>query len=149
MNDFLDCELSKYSYSGATSLHLAHYSDIMLAEQHPHAVVIHAGTNDICGRNRRDASAQQIANDIINIGKRCKTGGVVNVYISSLLITNNASANTKGKDINTILNTLCSENNYFFINNDFLDTNHLEDAVHLTWEGRRDLVNNYIQILNN
>ena len=151
MNEFLkNAELHKYSYSGATSVHLAHYSDILLDEE-LQAIIIHAGTNDIYGRNRRNASAQQIAKDIIDIGKKCVTRGVKDIFISSIIATRNFNANNKAEDINTILKSLCTQNNYYFIDNDFINVSHLEpgDQVHLSWSGRRDLIDNYIHVLNN
>ena len=48
--------LIKFSYSGATSLHLGHYSQVLLNEN-PDEVIIQAGTNDIVGSNKRDVDA--------------------------------------------------------------------------------------------
>ena len=64
--------VAKYSYSGATSLHLGHYSDVLLDEQ-PDQVIIHVGTNDIVGRSRSDISCHEIATNFIDIGGKCRS----------------------------------------------------------------------------
>ena len=137
----------KYSYSGATSLHLQHYCDILLSERLD-TVFIHAGTNDIWGRNKRNVTSQQIAEDIINIGLKCRETGVKTIYISSIFITHVPNSNRIRGEVNNLLKLLCYGNNFTYINNDFLTLNDLEDQVHLNWDGRRKYVNNIINILN-
>ena len=137
---------AKYSYSGATSIHLHHYSDILLKEK-PDSVIIHAGTNDIWGKNKRNASSQQIALDIISVGTKCKSNGVKSVYISSILKTRIPASNIIGKEVNNLLKLLCFNNELIYIDNSFLSESDLDDQVHLSWDGRRKLVNNYINIL--
>ena len=144
-----DGNVVKFSYSGATTIHLGHYSDVLLNEL-PDAVIISGGTNDIYGRNRRDVDTEIIARDIIDIGMKCRGRGVDTVYISSIIATRNANSNFKVAEINDITRALCVENNFIYIDNDFLTIDDLEknDTVHLSWEGRRKLVSNYIDILN-
>ena len=142
--------VTKYSYSGATSVHLGHYCDILLNDQ-PDAVIIHCGTNDIHGRNKRNVSVETIAHNIIDIGRKCKSRGVNTIYISSIISTRNIGSNMKAVDINNLLKVLCDENHFIYICNDFLVVDDLQqnDPVHLSWDGRRKLVTNYISILNN
>ena len=150
MNEMVNTgNVIKYSYSGATAAHLGHYSDVLL-EDNPDVVVIHVGTNDIHGRNSRDMDCATIAHDIINIGQKCKNRGVNTIYISSIIVTRNVRSNIKATDINNLLRSLCAENDFIFISNDFLTENDLEknDQVHLSWDGRRKFVTNYIDILN-
>ena len=137
----------KFAYSGATSVHLYHYCDVLLAGK-PDSVLIHGGTNDIWGRNRRNVSSQQIAKDIISIGVKCRERGVKNVYISAIIVTHVPHSNRSGREINALLKLLCVDNNFTYIDNDFLTEEDLEDQVHLSWDGRRKLVNNYIAILD-
>ena len=141
--------MAKYSYSGATSLHLGHYSDVLLDEQ-PDEVIIHVGTNDIVGRSRRDVSSAEIARNIIDIGGKCRSKGVDKIYISSIITTRNIQGNKKAMDINGILERLCVENDFIYISNDFLSIADLNinDNVHLSSNGLNNLVNNYIGILN-
>lgn len=140
--------VSKYSYNGATSLHLLCYSDVLLAES-PDAVIIHAGTNDIWGRNKRiDKTTSEIAINIFEIAKKCKLAGVRQVIVSGVLKTRLPSCNKAADEINKMLKIMCENNDFIFVNNSDLEP-FLDDAVHLNWEGRRRLVNKYIKLLNN
>ena len=151
MNSLLEkSTASKFAYSGATSLHLHHYSDIML-ESKPDSVLIHGGTNDIWGKNqRKTASSQRIAEDIVSIGIKCRQRGVKTIFISSILTTRLPSSNRTAGEINILLKLLCIQHNFVFIDNSFITENdlHQGDEVHLSWEGRKKLVNNYLRILN-
>ena len=148
MNKYLTkANAVKYSYSGATSIHLGHYCDVLLNEN-PHSVIIHGGTNDIWGGKKRNASSQQIAQDIVNIGIKCRERGATSIYISSILTTRIQASNRIGREVNKILRLLCVDKNFFYIDNDFITESDLEDQVHMTWSGRCKLVNNYIDILN-
>ena len=152
MNSLLtSTTVTKFSYSGATSLHLRHYSDILL-ESKPDGVLIHGGTNDIWGKNQRKyASSQRIAEDIISIGLKCKQGGVKTIYISSVLTTRLPTSNKTAGEINVLLKLLCIQHNFVYIDNSFISINdlHQGDEVHLGWGGRKKLVDNYLKILNN
>ena len=152
MNSLLKTStVTKFSYSGATSVHLRHYSDVLL-ESKPDAVLIHGGTNNIWGKNqRKKASSQTIAKDIISIGLKCRQGGVKTIYISSILTTRLPTTNRTAGEINTLLKLLCIQHNFNFIDNSFITENdlHQGDEVHLSWEGRKKLVTNYLKILNN
>ena len=143
-----NAELSKLSYSGATSLHLGHYIDVLLSEE-PDSVLIHAGTNDLWGRNKRRVTSERIARDIINIGAKCKTKGVKTIFISSILMTTIDDSNKISFDVNSLLKLMCVGHNFIYIDNDFLGKDDLDDEVHLSWDGRRKLVDNYIEFLNN
>ena len=139
-------EFTKYSYSGATSLHLKHYCDVLLEEQ-PHAVLLHVGTNDVWGRNRRNVPSEQIAKDIIDIGLKCKSKGVKDIYISSIMITKVEESNRIANQVNGFIKLLCIDNNFSYINNSFITKDDLRDQVHLTDDARYDLVDNYMDIL--
>ena len=142
--------VAKFSYSGATSVHLRHYCDVLLEEK-PDSILIHGGTNDIWGKNqRKNATLRKIAEDIISIGLKCRERGVKNIYISSIIITRNSHINKNSRDINEFLKLLCVQYNFFFIDNSFITQSDLndDDEVHLSWEGRKKLVNNFINILD-
>ena len=140
--------ISKYAYNGATSEHLDIYSQVMLRNK-PGTVIIHAGTNDVWGRNKRHGiSSYQIAIDIIKIGERCKSNGVKHVFISSILKTKDKASNDKAIEINRMLERMCPSKGMNFIDNDPLNENDLYDQVHLSWDGLRKYVDNLICILN-
>lgn len=141
-------EVIRYSQSGATSVHLQAYADILLEEQ-PGSIIIHAGTNDIWGRNKRcNVSCDRIAKDIIDIGLKCRARQVTEVYISSILPTRNDESNTIRTEVNAQLELLCEYNGFVFVDNDFIIVeSDLKDQVHLNPAGRGKLVDNYIAIL--
>ena len=70
------------SFSGATSKQLDHYIIPSLVDDKSDAVIIHVGTNDIL----YNVSYEVIAANIIKIGSNCKSHGVNDVFISSVLV---------------------------------------------------------------
>ena len=141
-------KIVKMAYSGATAAHLLHIADIALIDHNPETMLILGGTNDVFGRNKSGKTAAEIATDLTNIGKKCRAKGVKNIFISSLPPIEEEVANQKVKRINSLLKIDCSNQNFIFISNDFLTKRDLKDPVHLSWNGRRKLVDNYISHLN-
>ena len=73
------------SFPGANCNEMSHYVIPHLTERTPDAVVLHVGTNDVrTRRGQREKSNEQIANEIIAIGRTCKSFGVNDVFISSI-----------------------------------------------------------------
>ena len=90
-----------------------------------------------------------LANKIIAIGEYCKSTGVSNVFISSLLVTANFRHTQLIRQINDILKTLCVQHGFIYIDNDNISQNFLfEDGIHLVNAGRNILANNIIRALN-
>ena len=138
--------IMKFNYNGATAPHLAVYSDVLLANK-PTDILIHVGCNDVWGRNIRNVSSQEIANDIIQLAIKCRQHGVQKIYISSLLITRVASSNIQVHEVNTLLKSMCELNNFQYIDNSFLTDHYLDDDVHLSNHGKRLFVDNYLSVL--
>ena len=70
------------SFSGATSKQLDHYIIPSLVDDKPDAVIVQLGTSDIL----YNASYEDITRNIIKIGSNCKSHGVNDVFISSILV---------------------------------------------------------------
>ena len=140
--------IKKMAYSGATAEHLQHYIDIAL-QDHPKIVIIHGGTNDVYGRNRNNKTAEEVVQDLIKSANKCRDHGVTHVFVSSLLPIFHTQAHNKVKEINVLLKSYCEHYNFGYIDNDFLTIMDLKegDPVHLSWDGRCKLVNNYIHNL--
>ena len=134
------------SFPGAKSKALNHYVIPTLIDEVPDVVIIHAGTNDI----NTPLGAQNIAHEIIKIGKTCQQiGGVNDVFISSITCRRNNEETKKVKEVNDFLRELCVGENFYFINNDFIKMEHLwKDGLHLLDEGTNILANNFINSLN-
>ena len=69
------------SFPGATADELNHYIELTLVKRSPDAVIIHAGANDVSRRKKDDKT---IANDILDIARKCRLNGVKDVAISSI-----------------------------------------------------------------
>ena len=140
--------VTTFAYSGATSQHLHVYSNVAL-QQKPDEVIIHGGCNDVYGRNRREeATPRDIAETLINLGRKCRTAGVNKIYISSLLGIKHGESDQKATKINDILKLLCITESFTYINNGFIEKSYMKDVVHLNIEGKNMMVNNYIEYLN-
>ena len=141
--------ITKQAFSGATASHLNHYSDISLQEK-PDSIIIHGGTNDLYGRNSNQNSADEVACQLIEISVKARSSGVRNIFISSILPINEQQANAKSMDINSLLKTYCEAYNFVLINNSNLTNEDLKenDPVHLSLDGREEMVKNFIYHFN-
>ena len=74
-------------FSGAnTTKQLDDYVVPALADESPHSVIIHIGSNDITKSNYNNVNVENLAKKIINIEVKCKTYKVCNIAISSILV---------------------------------------------------------------
>ena len=138
----------KQAISGATASHICYYSDILLKDK-PNSVIIHAGTNDLVGRNSdSNLSADNIACDLIRTGVKARNAGVKHVMISSLLPINDFHANKKAQEVNNHLREHCHTYNFIYINNSNLTKEDLGDTVHLSNEGKKVLMDNFAYYVN-
>ena len=110
---------------------------------------MHGGTNDL--RNR-DRTAEQIADDLLNIGHTAQSMGVETVMFSSLVIRQDGvPMDWKRKAVNRILRERCALiDNFKFICNDniFYEDIDETDRIHLLECGSVKLANNILNSLN-
>ena len=86
---------------------------------------------------------------IINIGLKCRSYGVSNIAVSSILKRSSFSINQVIYQENNILKLLCRINDFSDICNDLVNENYSwKDGLHLTNEGSSLLSNNFINYLN-
>ena len=130
------------SFPGCTAKELNCYIEPTLEREKPDSVILHVGTNNIRGNQ----STKEIADDIINIGKKCERQGI-RVYISSILYRSNFYDRKKLRQVNDFLGS-CAENNFIYICNDVITQQYLwRDGIHLNNEGTNMLANNFIDHL--
>ena len=87
---------------------------------------------------------------ILTYRVQCKSYGVNNVAISSILVRKNHDVNEVIKKVNNLLKTLCLEQGFTFICNSAIAREMLwRDGLHLTNEGTNMLSNNFLQYLKN
>ena len=139
------------SFPGATTKRLLHYSLPTLKEENPEVVVIHVGCNNLSSKKGEVLSinVNEVADDIIKIGKACYDNGVSKVFISSLVYNKNFNKQKLINEVNGILKEKCQTYGFTFINNDNIKKEHLwKDGTHLNENGKIILANNYIRNLN-
>ena len=136
------------TFPGANSRYLHHHMLPFILEECPDTLVVHGGTNDL---QNRDKTAEQIADDLINIGHTAKSLGVADVIFSSLVIRKDGVAiNHKRNAVNEILKDKVSFNNFIFIDNNDINLEDIndKDKVHLYESGSIKLANNILKVLN-
>ena len=92
------------SFSGANTNQLDYYVvPLLLVDEKPDNVVIHIGSNDITKFNYNNVNAEELAHRIINIGLKCRSYGVSNIAVSSILKRSSFNTNQVTYQINNIL----------------------------------------------
>ena len=80
---------------------------------------------------------------------KCRSYGVSNIEVSSILKRSSFNINQVIYQVNNILKRLCRINDFSYICNDLVNENYLwKDGLHLTNEGSSLLLNNFINYLN-
>ena len=99
------------------------------------------GTNDIL----TNANHEGIARSIINIALNCKSYGVNDVVISSILVKKNPNLNVLIRHVNSFLCDLCSMNGFGYICNDAITTEYLwKDEIRLQDSNFIKFVNSFL-----
>ena len=125
---------------------MGHYIIPSLVDDKPDAAIIHVGTND----NLYNANYEDMARNIIKIGSNCKSHGVNDVFISSILVKKNQALNALIRRVNDMLRDLCVINGFGFICNDMITTKCLwKNGIQLQDLGTSILSKNFIEIINN
>ena len=94
----------------------------------PNAIAIHIGTNDILNHINHEI----IAHSIINVRLDCKSNGVNEVLLPSILVKKNPNLTAIVRQVNDMLRDLCEKNGFYFICNNVITTNYLwKDVVYL------------------
>ena len=118
IKDIYDWELSdreekgdvKY-FSGSTKEDMKTYIQPPL-KRDPDRVMIHVGKNDL----RSSQDPETIAKNIIDIAKNSSTNK--NEILVSRIVPRQDNLDSKGRQANNILQKLCMENNFVYVNHD-------------------------------
>jgi len=133
------------SFSGSTATDMISYATPTINNDKPDKVIIHVGCNDIF-KGERDA--RKIANNILEVARFCRRGGVNSVYLSGILIMNNFNHNSVARKVNYILSTEGALENFIYIDNTRITKDMLYDRTHFNDLGRNLLANNFINSIN-
>ena len=105
-------------FSGANTKQLDYYVVPTLVDETPQTVVIHIGSNDITEGKIKQINLDDLTQKIIDTGLKCRSDGVYNIAISSILVRSSIRLNQVISNVSNILKVLCATNGVNFICND-------------------------------
>ena len=117
-------------------------------ERKPNLILLHSGTNDLPLKiDGKEKTEVQIAEEIIDLAKSISGNGI-EVIISGL-ITRGDRYESKRKKVNFVLQDLCSQNGFAFVEHSNIHANkHLNGSqIHLNQHGDNILGNNLLDLL--
>ena len=88
-NDNVEHAVYFKCFSGSNTKQLNYYANPALVDEQPNTVIVHIGSNDIDKFNYSKVDVEDLAQRTIDVGKKCKSYGVTNIAISSILIRKN------------------------------------------------------------
>ena len=100
------------SFPGSTATYMLSYAIPTIQNDKPDQVILHVGCNEIL-KGERDA--RKIADNIFEVARFCRRGGVNIVYISGILVMNSFNHNNIARKVNYILSTEGPLENFYFI----------------------------------
>ena len=136
-------------FSGANTKQLDYYIVLTLVDETQQAVVIHIGSNNITDSKIKQINLDDLVQKIIDIGLKCRSYGVRNVAISSILVRKSIRLNQIILKVNNILKVLYATNGLNFICNDEIGREIVwKDGLHLSNDGTAMLADNFAKYLN-
>ena len=118
-------------------------------DEKPESIILHIASSNITKTNYDNVNAEDLGQRIVNIAKKCRSFGVNNIAISSILMRKNMSINKIIKKVYEEISSMCAANGFHFICNDMIDVSMVwKDGLHLTNNGSKALANNFLKYLN-
>ena len=148
-----DTEATVEKHPGAKSKQISFYTHFLIQEEKPNTVVIHAGTNDLNNKKKKDANNQltdeEIASNIIGSGLIARDNGVGNILISSIIVRRGMYFERRRNKINKMLREQYLQQGFQYVDNNNIRLQHLGyDGVHLKPEGTKVLFDNLVENLS-
>ena len=135
-------------FHGAKAEYMPAYIGPRMTKEKPSIVIIQAGGNDLPAKPKDRVSLVTVANSIVEAGQKCRKLGASHVLIGGVTTRRTNFLKKRCEELNGILESLCSLNNFIFINNSDIKDEHLfSDGVHLNEDGSKMLADNYLQAL--
>ena len=136
-------------FSGTNTKQLDYYIVSTLVDETPQTVVIHIGSNDIMESKIKQINLDDLAQKIIDIGLKCRSDGVSNIAISSILVRSIIRLNQMILKVYNILKVLCATIGLNFICNDEIGREMVwKDGLHLTNDEIAMLADNFTKYLD-
>ena len=121
-----------------------HFVKASLNDDRPDKIIICGGTNNL---TKKKQSPLEIANEIIEIVETCRSNGVKEIYVSSLICR--PFYQKQINEVNKILKHYSGIYKFIYIDNYAIKEVHLwKDNIQLNTDGIYKLANNYICHLN-
>ena len=136
-------------FPGHTADEIKWYCDHPLGHIKPRQVIVIAGTNDITkGFYENDLNVNKIINNIIDIGRKGKENGAVNVVISSILPRRGHKYVEVIREINKGLSEACMDEGFTFLDNMDIVLSHIgKDGIHPNNQGHTILKMNLLKCM--
>ena len=136
-------------FPGAQANQLTNRSRTVLEENKYDVGVVHVGINDLLNRrNLNDDVLNDICDDIMNMGFRCRNYNIGTIFISGIAYSTRIDVFFLNR-LNKKLQEACLINGFFFIDNGAICEQDLwEDGIHLEDSGKNIIANNVINNLN-
>ena len=110
---------------------------------------MHFGSKGITESKIKQTNLDDLAQKIIDIGLKCRSYGVRNIAISSILVRSSIRLNQIILKVNNILKVLCATNGFNFICNGEIGRAMVQkDGLHLSNDGTAMLADNFRKYLN-
>ena len=145
-----NCQSYFQSFDGAISKELNHYVEHQLKNDKQDLAIIHVGTNDLSPRPQKPAlSDAEIVSEIEQIGVKCKSSGIRDIIISSIITRRDVDVESRRCHVNSLVKSMCEKNNFIFLSNENILRSHLwKDGLHLSNRGLCVLADNFINVIN-
>ena len=141
-----NCKTFIRPFVGADTDELSYHITPTLNRGELNGTLLLIGTNNLTANSKAGQSTEELCNDIIQVGRKCRESGVENIFISSLPIRKHYVE--KVRSINTLLEKLCHKGGFIFICNKNINLDHLYDGLHLNNDGLEILSSNFVNAIN-
>ena len=132
------------SFPGCKAMQLDHHTIPILQEQYYDAAGIHVGINDLLNSSSKK-SVDEICDDIIKIGLRCRSHNIATIFISYSTKVNLQLI----RNLNGLLYNACTKYGFHFVDNGAVSKCDLwKDGIHLLETGKVIIANNFISSIN-
>ena len=138
-------------FHGARAKQMKHYVLPTLVDESPQVVVLQCGGNDLPTTKMNPTPVETIAKYIVDTAKICENHGATQILISGIITRKKqAYMEKRRRDLNNLLQDMCYDFGYIYIDNDNIKLEHLfVDGVHLDRDGSDILACNLLHSLNN
>ena len=124
-----------------------HYTTYFLEKDKPDNLIIVSGLNDLLHHKERStANCNEIANNVVEIGREAKRRGVWRICISGLVKPKYDNCRIKVDEINSIISDYCKKEGFVYIDQNNIGRHDMGDMIHVGQQGMQKLMDN---ILNN